>query len=211
MVYLLLLEHTVLSFMYVVYNYLPDYPPALAKNRAKLQWRKRVTVEVFKAQGKPIVVDGSGLLPSDQPLEWSDDIIPERFWHDATGYWVAPRQVREWVRMVKAGEWIAAQEATARATDRTRAELSEKWADAMADAAAKDARASGAASAREAYLAKAQASASTATTAEDSLTERGSDLRTPKGRRKQLSLAHSPSNYLSYLPSAAPLPSPLDV
>ena len=83
--------------------------------------------------------------------------------------------------------------------------------DAMADAAAKDARASGAASAREAYLAKAQASASTATTAEDSLTERGSDLRTPKGRRKQLSLAHSPSNYLSYLPSAAPLPSPLDV
>lgn len=103
-------EHLVLAAQYVVFQMMPDEPPGLPATRARLNWRRRATVELAKREyssSRPIVIDGSErVLPA--PVEWDDHAIPDRFWREPPeGAYVEPRQGREWAKLVKAGEYKA--------------------------------------------------------------------------------------------------------
>lgn len=146
--YLFLFEHSMLGAQYIILNVLPDVPPALAIARAKVTWRKRATLEVFKAGStgsKPMVVEGIAKPVRAPHIEWDDDAIPERFWHDARGQYVEPKQVREWTKLLKAGEWIAEQKIAEKAKEanlvRYHAERDAAEAKASAQAAKDEARA----------------------------------------------------------------------
>ena len=115
-VFLLLLEHALLAAQYLILVMLPDRPEELAKGRAKQRWRKRAAVELHKSGGRPLVVDGSrASVVRPPPCGWDDEEVPDRFWRDANGLYVEPRQVREMARLLRAGEWRAEQQAIERA------------------------------------------------------------------------------------------------
>ena len=123
--FLFIFEHIMLGAQYFIYAWVPDLTREMEIARATILWRKRATLEVWKAaqnpdiveQTKPLVVEGVDAQPRPPRVEWDDDAIPERFIHDAKGLYVEPCRPAEWSRMLKAGEWLAEEKAVEKAKE----------------------------------------------------------------------------------------------
>lgn len=124
--FLVALEHMILTTQFVVMNVVPDRPEQLSLLRARTNWRKKATIELAKAElGKPVVVDGN-LAVHPPPVPWVDEAIPERFWKergwDVEGFY-EPRRGNELAKLLKAGEHKQAEEQRLRESERSAGRL----------------------------------------------------------------------------------------